>query len=413
MSAPVSRPVRAAAPWWVAATIVLVALNLRPSVVGVGPVLAEVVADEALSATAAGVLTALPVLCFGVLAPVAPRLARRLGIERSLLVAMLVLVVGCAVRALPGAVALFGGTVLIGAAIASGNVLMPALVKRDFAHRTGMMTAAYSTSIALGGALGAAATVPLAHGLGLGWRAALGTWGLWALAAALCWLPQLRRVARPNGPGPHATGLYRSAVAWQVTAFMGLQSLGFYATTSWLPAVFVDRGFPAVTAGVLVATMAMSGIVGGMAAPVLAARSARQGGLAVGITGTVALGLAGVLVPGAEAIACVVLGVGQGAALGLSMTLMTVRAPDSAHAAQLSGMAQSIGYTMAAAGPFAVGALHDLTGGWTVPLLVLLALLVPQALTGALAGRARHVGVTADGRLARPARPRGAAGRGR
>jgi len=377
--------------WWVGASVVLVALNLRPAVVGVGPLLAQIRADEALTATAAGVLTALPVLCFGALAPVAPRLARRIGIERALLAAMLVLALGCVVRALPGAAALFGGTVLIGAAIASGNVLMPALVKRDFAHRTGMMTAAYSASISVGGALGAALTAPLADGLGLGWRAALGAWALWALVAALCWLPQLRRVARPPASAAPVTALRRSAIAWQVTAYMGLQSLGFYATTSWLPAVFTDRGYPPATAGVLVATMTLTGIAGGMAAPVLAARSRNQQWVAVVITVTTGLGLGGVLVPGVELAACVVLGIGQGAALGLALILMTVRAPDSAHAAQLSGMAQCLGYMLAATGPFAVGALHDLTGGWTVPLVVLLVLLVPQTIVGVLAGRDKLV----------------------
>jgi CP family cyanate transporter-like MFS transporter len=385
------RPTAGPIAWWVGASVVLVALNLRPAVVGVGPLLADIRADEALSATAAGVLTALPVLCFGALAPVAPRLARRIGIERALLTALVVLALGSVVRALPGAAALFGGTVLIGAAIATGNVLMPALVKRDFAHRTGLMTAAYSASISVGGAMGAALTAPLAEGLGFGWRAALGAWALWAIAAALCWLPQLRRVARPPASAAPVTALRRSPIAWQVTAFMGLQSLGFYATTSWLPAVFTDRGYPPATAGVLVATMSLTGIAGGIAAPVLAARARRQRSLAVLITATTGLGLAGMLVPGVELVACVVLGIGQGAALGLALTLMTVRAPDSAHAAQLSGMAQCLGYILAAAGPFAVGALHDLTGGWTVPLLVLLVLLAPQAVVGALAGRDKSV----------------------
>ncbi|MGI5130318.1 CynX/NimT family MFS transporter [Pseudonocardia sp. CA-107938] len=394
MSATVGIPDRTtrALPWWVAASVVLVALNLRPSVVGVGPLLAQIRADEALTATAAGVLTALPVLCFGLLAPVAPRLARRIGIERALLTALGVLILGCVVRALPGAAALFGGTVLIGAAIATGNVLMPALVKRDFAHRTGAMTAAYSAAISVGGALGAAVTAPVADGLGLGWRAALAAWALWAVAAALCWLPQLRRVARPAATAAPVAALRRSTIAWQVTAFMGLQSLGFYATTSWLPEVFTDRGYPPATAGVLVATMSLTGIAGGMAAPVLAARARRQRGLAVAITATTALGLAGVLLlPGWELAACIVLGIGQGAALGLALTLMTVRASDSAHAAQLSGMAQCLGYLLAATGPFAVGLLHDLTAGWTVPLVTLLLLLVPQAVLGALAGRDKLV----------------------
>jgi Cyanate permease len=392
VSATVGSPGRLATglPWWVAAAVVLVALNLRASVVAVGPLLEQIRTDEALSATAAGVLTALPVLCFGALAPVAPRLARRIGFERAVLAALGVLVTGCVVRAAPGVAALFAGTVLIGTAIAWGNVLMPALVKRDFADRMGPMTAAYTAAMSISGAAGAAVTAPLADGLGLGWRLALGSWAVWALLAALCWLPQLRRVGRPTEQPVRVGSLRRSAIAWQVTAFMGLQSLGFYASSAWLPAVFVDRGYVPATAGLLVATMSITGIAGGLIAPVLAARSRAQVGHAVVITATTAAGLAGVLVPGLEVVACVVLGVAQGAALGFALSLITLRSPDSAHAAQLSGMAQCLGYMLAATGPLAVGALHDLTGDWTVPLLALLALLVPQAVVGALAGRDRY-----------------------
>lgn len=376
---------------WAAVAIVLVALNLRPSVVGVGPLLAEIRADEALSATAAGVLTAFPVLCFGLLAPVAPRLARRIGIERALLAALVVLLVGCVARAVPSVAALFAGTVLIGAAIASGNVLLPALIKRDHARRTGVMTAVYSTSISLGGALGAGVTVPVAEALGVDWRLALGGWGLWVLVAIVAWLPQLRRVGRPSEPGVRAGGLGRQPLAWQVTAYMGLQSLGFYATTAWLAGVFVDRGYAPAAAGGLVAVMSLTGIAGGMSAPVLAARAADQRQLAVLISVVSGAGLGCVLVPGLELPGVVALGIGQGGALGLALMLMTVRAPDAAHAAQLSGMAQSVGYALAATGPFAVGALHDLTGGWTVPLVALLALQLPQVAVGMLAGRARLV----------------------
>lgn len=376
--------------WWTAAAIVLVALNLRPAVVGVGPLVPAIRVDQGLSATAAGVLTALPVLCFGVLAPAGPRLARRIGIERALLAVLVVLAVGCLVRAVPQVWALYLGTVLIGAAIASGNVLLPALVKRDFAHRTGLMTALYSTAISLGGALGAAATVPLAEAAGLGWRLALAAWVLWTVFGLACWLPQLRRVARPPR-APRVRGLARQALAWQVTAYMGLQSLGFYAATSWLAAVFVDRGYSATAAGVLVSAMSLVGLAGGMSAPMLAARARDQRWLAVAITVVTAAGFALALADGFEIGAVVLLGIGFGAALGLALTVMALRTPDAAHAAQLSGMAQSIGYSLAAAGPFVVGALHDLTGGWTVPLLVLLVLLVPQGVAGVLAGRPRLV----------------------
>ncbi len=375
--------------WWLAAAIVLVAANLRPAVVGVAPLLAEIQVSEGLSATAAGVLTALPVLCFGLLAPAAPRLARRFGIERTLLLALVVLCVGFAVRTLSPVAALFVGTVVAGSAIAIGNVLLPGLIKRDFPHRTGVMTGLYTMAISAGGALAAGITVPVAQAAGLDWRAALGTWGLFAALAAVCWLPQARRAGRPVAVrGPGVGGLWRQPLAWQVTGLMGFQSFGFYASAAWLPAVFVDRGHDPVAAGWLLSLASIVGVGGSMAAPVLATRLPRQRLLAAGIAVLAALGLLGVLlVPGAEIVSMVLLGAAQGAALGLSLTLMALRSPDAAHAAQLSGMAQSVGYLVAAVGPFAVGALHDLTGGWTVPFLLLFAALAVQGTAGVLAGR--------------------------
>jgi CP family cyanate transporter-like MFS transporter len=386
-----ARPIRSAvAPaWWVGVAIVLVAANLRPAVVGVSPLLSEIQASERLSATAAGILTALPVLCFGLLAPAAPLLARRLGIERSLLAALMLLTVGFLVRSSGPLAALFAGTVLIGSAIAVGNVLLPSLIKRDFAHRTGMMTGLYTMAIAGGGALAAGITVPVAQAAGLGWRAALAWWALFAV----CWLPQVRRARRPARVGAgRVGGLWRDPLAWQVTVYMGLQSLGYFAVTAWLPALLVDRGYDPVMAGWLLSLSTVAGIAGATAAPVLATRWRGQRALAVGITAVAAVGLLGVLAPfGVEPVAVLLLGAAQSAALGLALTLVAVRAPDAAHAAQLSGMAQTVGYVLAAAGPFAVGALHDVTGGWTVPLLLLLALLVIQGTAGVLAGRDRLV----------------------
>lgn len=393
MTATVAPPPRTSTTpvWWVGVGVVLIASNLRPAVVGVSPLLTEIRVSAGLSATAAGVLTALPVLCFGLLAPIAPRLARRIGIERALLVALALLCVGFAVRLIPATVALFAGTVLAGAAIATGNVLLPALIKRDFAHRTGLMTGLFSMSISAGGALAAGITVPLARATGLDWRGGLGMWGLFALLALLCWLPQVRGRGTVMGAA-RVAGLWRSPLAWQVTAFMGLQSLSYYALASWLPAVFVERGFDAGTAGLLLSLSSLTGIVGGLLAPLLATAIPRQRLLAVGVTAVTAVGLLGVLaVPGAEIASMAVLGLGQGAALGLALTFMGLRSPDPAHASQLSGMAQSVGYTVAAAGPFAVGLLHDLTGTWTVPLLLVLVLFVPQAIVGVPAGRDRFV----------------------
>ncbi|WP_214365330.1 CynX/NimT family MFS transporter [Pseudonocardia sp. H11422] len=392
---PVTAPpaVRRSATWWVGVTIVLVACNLRPGVVAVSPLLEEIRAAAGLSATAAGVLTALPVLCFGLLAPVAPRLARRFGIERALLGALLTLCAGIALRVIDSTAALFAGTVLVGGAIAIGNVLLPGLIKRDFAHRAGLMTGLYTMAISAGGALAAGLTVPVARAAGLDWRGALGMWGLFAGAAIMVWLTQLRRDDHRIVNGGDITGLWRDPVAWQVTAFMGLQSLSFYASGAWLPTLFVERGADPSTAGWMLSLASFVGIATSLLTPMLADRMRRQSGLAFAATGVSAAGLLGVLtVPGAEWVSMAVLGLGQGAAISLALTLIVLRAPDGAHAAQLSGMAQSVGYVLAAAGPFAVGALHDLTGSWTIPLVVLALLLAPQGLVGAAAGRDRLVG---------------------
>lgn len=377
--------------WWTVAAIVIVALNLRAPVVGVGPLLPEIRADQGLSGTAGGLLTALPVLCFGLLAPIAPRLARRLGIERALLAALLVLLVGCVVRTAPTLWALYVGTVLIGAAVASGNVLLPALVKRDFAHRTGLMTAVYSAAISLSGALGAAVTVPLADAAGFGWRLALGAWALWAVLGILAWLPQLRRVGRPDGSDTRVRGLYRQPLAWQVTMYMGLQSLGFYTASAWLAAIVVERGYSPAAAGGLVSVIGLMGLAGSFLAPVLAARTRDQRVLSLVVTVVGAVGVALILLPGFEFVAAVLAGFSYGAALGVALTYMGLRSPDAAHAAQLSSMAQCIGYAFAAVGPFAFGLLHDLTDSWTVPLVVLLVLYVPQGIAGWLGGRDRQL----------------------
>ncbi|WP_433284097.1 CynX/NimT family MFS transporter [Pseudonocardia sp. CA-142604] len=377
---------------WIGVAIVLVAANLRPAVVGVAPVLSEISAAEGLSSTAAGVLSALPVFCFGLFAPAAPWLARRFGIERTVLGALVLLCAGFAVRSVGPVALLFVGNVMAGAAIATGNVLLPALIKRDFSHRTGVMTGLYTMAVSAGGALAAGITVPVAQAAGLSWRGALAVWGLFTLVALVIWLPQTRRVHRIGSTGG-VGGLWRDGLAWQVTGFMGLQSLGYYAVSAWIPAVFVGRGFGAEAAGWLLSLASFVGIIGSMVAPMLAARYRRQRAVALVITGVSALGLIGViLLPGGEIPSMALLGLGQGAALGLALTLVGLRSPDAPHTSQLSGMAQSIGYMLAAVGPFLVGVVHDATGSWTIPLLLLLVLFVPQAVVGVLAGRDLLVG---------------------
>ena len=368
--------------------IVLAALNLRPAVVAISPVLGEIRSDLGLSATAAGVLTTLPVLCFGLLAPLAPVLARRWGLERALFVSLVLLCVGFGLRLVPSTAGLFAGTVVAGCAIGLGNVLLPALIKRDFADRIGLMTGLYSMALSGGAALAAGLTLPVASAAGL------------AVLGAIVWVPRALRpdpagtVAFGPGTGPAAarSAVWRSPLAWAVTVVMGMQSLSFYAVNAWLPEIMVALGRTPEAGGWLLALCNLAGIVGSFVTPVLAGRMPRQRGIGLVLVVLVGSGLLGLAVaPGAAALWVVLVGLGQGGGISLALTLMALRARDAAHTSELSGMAQSAGYLLAATGPLGLGLAHDVTGAWTLPLLLLVAAAAVQGVAVWFAGRDAHV----------------------
>lgn len=374
--------------------IALMAFNLRPAVASVGPVLPEVRAAVPLSGTGAALLTMVPVLCFGLLAVVAPRLARRSGIEPVLMAVVLAIAVGLLGRVTDGAAVLFVGTVVVGGAIAVANVLLPPLIKRDFPQRPGLMMGVYTMAVSGSAAVAAGLTVPLGDALGLGWRGALGVWAVPAVLAALAWLPQVRAHTRPPNPPPPGPSLLRDRLAWQVTVFFGLQSLSFYAVLAWLPSIYREHGFSPVAAGVLLSVAGLVQIPVTLALPALASRAANQVGYAVVATALTGLGLAGVLVAPATApyLWAVLIGVGQGACFALGLNLFVLRTRHVPDTARLSAMAQSIGYVVCAFGPLLVGVLYEATGSWTPSLVLLLVLLVPQLWAGVLSGRARCIG---------------------
>ncbi|MFE5311052.1 CynX/NimT family MFS transporter [Isoptericola sp. NPDC056605] len=376
--------------------IVLAALNLRPGVVAVSPLLGEILAEEGLSATAGGVLTTLPVLCFGILAPVAPGLARRVGLERALFGSLVLLCLGFALRLVPGIAPLLVGTLAVGSAIGLGNVLLPALIKRDFADRVGLMTGLYSMALSGGAALAAGLTVPIATATGMDWRATLGSWGLLAVLGAVVWAPRALRSAGPVGtlrppgatPADAVRSVWRSPLAWAVTVLMGTQSLSFYAVNAWLPEIFVASGRSIAVGGWMLALTNLLGIVGSFVTPVLAGRLRRQRALGVVIVALILTGLLGLLLaPGAAVLWVVLLGLGQGGGISLALTLMALRTENAARTSELSGMAQSAGYVLAACGPLGLGVAHDATGSWTAPLVLLVVASLVQGVAAWFAGR--------------------------
>src|SRR6476469_4579654 len=243
--------------------VVAVALNQRPAVVAVAPVLGELRADTGLGSAMAGLLTTLPVLCFGAFAPVAPRLARRIGLETAVALSLVLLAAGIGLRLLPPLALLYAGSLLAGAAIALANVLLPAYVKREF-ERPGPVMGVYSASLNVGAAAGAALTVPLAHALGVGWRTALGLWLALALAALALWLPvagtgRAHRTSEPPADDAGSWPLLRQRLARHVTAYLGLQSVQFYTGAAWLPTLLSDSGVPVREGGLL---LGLANIVG-------------------------------------------------------------------------------------------------------------------------------------------------------
>jgi MFS transporter, CP family, cyanate transporter len=388
-------------------------VNLRAAITSLPPVFPELAGTLRISVRTEAILAAVPVICFGVVSGVAAPISRRFGEERVLGSAVTLLAAGLVLRAAVPHALLFAGTVISSCAIALMNVLLPSLVKRRSPERAGLLIGLYLLALAAGAIVGSLIAVPAfdaaagrgGGGAGGAARLTLGLWAIPALVAAAVWLPQLRWKALPAAAGGRVRGvgvlsMGRSALAWQVTAFMGLQSLVFYAALSWFPTLFRDRGVSAVHAGDLLALMNLGNAFTAMLFPVLAHRARDQRVLAAVAAVASAVGLAGSAF-GPLAVAAplmFVLGLGQGAALGVSIFLFTARAGDPAASASLSGFAQGAGYLIASAGPLLIGLLHAVTGGWAIPVWALLAITALQLMAGLLAGR--DLTLAAPGRLA-------------
>jgi CP family cyanate transporter-like MFS transporter len=378
--------------------MVVVAANLRPAAATVGPVVDSISDSLGLSSTAASALLALPLVCFGAAALLAPPLAARLGHARTIAAALACLVAGLVLRVEGGVGELFLGTFVAGAAIAVVNVLLPVLVKRSFPGRTGLATTAYMASLTGVAAIAAAVTVPIEHALGGGWQVGLGVWAVPAGLAFFVWLPQLLREAAPARPAAEAVppvprisarALLGEPIARCLVLFFGLQAASFYAVLSWLPSIFQANGLSSTSAGVLLGVSMFMGLPAALVIPGLASRARDQRWFPLALCAVTAVGFLGLIFAPTSVplLWAVLIGLGQGACFPLAMILIVMRSGAVAVTTSLSTLVQGCGYLIAACGPLLVGALHDVSGSWSVAVGLLAVLLVPQVVTGAAAGR--------------------------
>ncbi|PKR80231.1 MFS transporter [Brumimicrobium salinarum] len=376
--------------------ILFVAINLRPALSGIGPLVDLIRADIGLSETLLGLLTTLPLLAFGVVSTITPLFTKRFGIGNTLLGALVLLTSGIIIRSFGDVFSLYLGTTMLGIAIAFGNVLIPALIKRNFPHKAGIVTSLYSGIMSLGATVAAGLSVPLAIELNLGWRGSLVVWAILSLFALIIWIPNIKRINRtpPRRSFKEAMKkLSGSLLVWKLALYMGLQSFAFYTILAWLPAILISRGYEASYAGWMLSLSQATGILGAILIPVWAGARKDQRLvifilIVVEVIATVAL-----MIPGLGLVELWVgmIGMVLGGTFGLALLLIVLRAGDAETAAELSGIVQSIGYFIAATGPFLVGLIYDLTEVWNYALGLLIFIAVIKLVMGIGVGKDQKV----------------------
>lgn len=373
--------------------IVLFASNLRAPLTSVGSLIPEIRDSLGVSNAIVGSITTLPLLAFALISPFAPKLANRLGMRRTIFLAMVVLAIGILLRSATGVTTLFIGTALIGVAIAFGNVLLPGFIKMSYPFKIGIMTGLYAVSMNIFGAIGSGVSVPLSNIGSFGWRGALAVWAGLVIVTIIVWFPQIK------GPAVMPTydlekdnkksNMWTSFTAWQVTLFMGLQSLMYYTILTWLPDILIGNGYSSSEGGWLLSLMLFAIIPMTFLMPVIADKLKNQKILGFATGASFMIGIAGFFSSNLVIIiiAIIFFGIGCGSAFSLSMMYFTLRTKNGNDASELSGMAQSFGYLLAAVGPVLMWAIHDMTGNWTTPLFVLLIITCFIITFGTLAGR--------------------------
>src|SRR5690554_5095285 len=376
--------------------ILFVAINLRPALSSIGPLIDMIRQDIGLSETLLGLLTTLPLIAFGVISTMTPLFTKRFGIGNTLLGALVLLITGILIRSSGGVFSLYFGTVLLGIDIAFGDVLTPALIKRNFPHQAGIVTSLYSGIMSLGAAVAAGLSFPLANEFNLGWRGSLSIWSVFAILAFIIWIPNVKRISRTPPRRSFAAAMKNlsgSMLVWRLALYMGLQSMAFYVILAWLPEILIDRGFDPTYAGWMLSLSQATGIIGAILIPVWAGSRKDQRLVIVLLIVIEIIAFIGLMIPdlGLVELWVGLIGMVLGGTFGLALLLIVLRSDDAETAAELSGIVQSIGYLIAATGPFIVGAIYDFTQAWDYALVLLIGVAFIKLIMGIGVGRDRKV----------------------
>lgn len=383
------------------AGIIVVAFNLRPGITSVGPVIRFIRDDISISNGTAGLLTSLPLIAFAVISPLVPNLARKFTKEKALIIGLSLIIIGILVRSMAVFVLLLAGTFIVGVGIAICNVLLPSIIKDRFPLKVALMTSFYTTAMNIFAASASGLTHPFAAGLNLGWQVALLVWAIPALLAVVVWIFILNKFTQPQEKIKLSSRtvfsgnrMWKSPLAWIVAIFMGLHSIVFYVTVSWLPEILHDYGMSMETAGWLLSLTQIVGVPASFVLPLLADKMQKQSVIACSVGVSALLGYSGLLFGnswGVMLISLLLIGITLGGGFALALTFIGLRSKDAEQATELSGMAQSFGYLLAAVGPFAIGFIYDLTASWTAALVILIVVGILICVFGYQVGKDRFV----------------------
>lgn len=377
--------------------VIFISFNLRAPITAVGSIVEMIKADYVLSSSMAGFITTLPLLAFAGFSPFVSSISHKLKYGRTMTLGLVLIIIGIITRSYTNVWGLFLGTLFLGLGIAIGNVLIPSIIKLKFSENVGMLTSIYTTSMCSFAAIGAGVSIPLAKGLNLGWNHSIAVWVILAIITLFIWAPQLKISSPVNISAKvvketKSKSIWTIPLAWWVTLFMGTQSLIFYTLVAWLPTIVVAKGMSDSFAGTIALIYQIIAIPATIMIPMLCDKMPSQRPLVILVCFIYLSGMSLFLLGQSEAIifiAAILMALGQGGSISLSITFMSLRSPNSIRASELSGMSQSAGYILAAVGPTLMGFIYDTAQNWTLPISILIGLILFLIFSGWFAGNDR------------------------